>query len=269
MPGHAVSLLRIVLLILAVSGARVLSQSQVTALSGQVKEKAGSSTVAAVTPASPDLALARVSDAVWIHVSYQVLNGARTPANGLVVRAPGGGVVLVDTPWDDEKTRQLLGLIEKQVGGRVKLALITHAHDDRIGGIRALMASGIRVVSGQLTRELAVKQGLPAPEAATQNPRAFDVDGTKVELFYPGAGHTRDNTVVWVPDAKVLFGGCLVKDVRATSKGNIADADLAAWPGTIENVMGQYPDAARVIPGHGDPGGRELLEHTIRVVTGI
>ena len=55
-----------------------------------------------------------------------------------------------------------------------------------------------------------------------------------VELFYPGAAHSTDNLVVYVPSANVLYGGCAVHELSSTSAGNVADADLAEWPTSVE-----------------------------------
>ena len=40
-----------------------------------------------------------------------------------------------------------------------------------------------------------------------------------VELFYPGAAHSTDNLVVYVPSANVLYGGCAVHELSSTSAG--------------------------------------------------
>ncbi len=216
---------------------------------------------------APVIQLTRIADAVWVHTSSRTINGVPTPSNGLVVKTRSAGLILVDTAWDDEQTRELLRAARRQIGSDVRLALITHAHDDRIGGIRALRAERIRVVSTSLTGKLAGAQGLPAPEPARQNPATFTIDATTIEFYFPGPGHSPDNAVVWVPGARVLFGGCLVKAMDATTKGNIADADLRAWPESVRTVMRRYPMAAIVVPGHGRWGGRELLEHTIDVVS--
>lgn len=60
---------------------------------------------------------------------------------------------------------------------------------------------------------------------------------------------------------KVLFGGCLVKEVGA-EKGNVADANVQEWPLTIAGIKEQHPDIKIVIPGHGKPGGITLLDYT-------
>ena len=69
-----------------------------------------------------------------------------------------------------------------------------------------------------------------------------------VELFYPGAAHSTDNLVVYVPSANVLYGGCAVQVVKHVC-GNVADADLAEWPTSVERIQKHYPEAEVVIPG--------------------
>ena len=74
-----------------------------------------------------------------------------------------------------------------------------------------------------------------------------------VELFYPGAAHSTDNLVVYVPSANVLYGGCAVHELSSTSAGNAGRADLAEWPTSVERIQKHYPEAEVVIPGHGLP----------------
>lgn len=82
-------------------------------------------------------------------------------------------------------------------------------------------------------------------------------------VYHPGAGHTRDNIVVYFPPAKVLFGGCLIRPGDASSLGNTADGDVANWASAVRNVASAFPEAEIIIPSHGAMGGRELLDHTI------
>lgn len=57
--------------------------------------------------------------------------------SGLLVEARGG-LVLVDTAWNDAQTAALLDLAERTLGRRVSAAVLTHVHDDKMGGARAL-----------------------------------------------------------------------------------------------------------------------------------
>ncbi|MGE0492978.1 MAG: MBL fold metallo-hydrolase [Vulcanimicrobiota bacterium] len=79
-----------------------------------------------------------------------------------------------------------------------------------------------------------------------------------------GRGHSFDNVVTYLPAEKVLFGGCLLK-ARGAGKGNLADADVAAWPTTVAAVRQAFAEAEFVVPGHGRWGGPELLDYTIEM----
>ena len=95
-----------------------------------------------------------------------------------------------------------------------------------------------------------------------QTASAPRTDASGFELFYPGAGHTADNVVAYFPAAGVLFGGCLVKSDTATTVGNVADADVDAWPQTVARVRARYPEVDRVVPGHGAVSGPAALTVT-------
>jgi len=69
-------------------------------------------------------------------------------------------------------------------------------------------------------------------------------------VHYYGEGHTKDNVIVYFPDDKVVFGGCLIKAVDA-GKGNLEDANVAAWPETVRKLKRNYPDTKIVIADHG------------------
>ena len=83
-----------------------------------------------------------------------------------------------------------------------------------------------------------------------------------IEVRHFGPGHTSDNVVVWLPQEKLLFGGCLIK-ANGAGKGNLADASPEKWPKTVIKVRSAYPEAEVIVPGHGRHGGQELLNHTI------
>ena len=50
--------------------------------------------------------------------------------------------------------------------------------------------------------------------------------------------------------------------MAAQNAGNLSDAVLAAWPATLDSLLVRFPDARIVVPGHGAPGGPELIRHT-------
>ncbi|HSQ58888.1 MAG TPA: MBL fold metallo-hydrolase, partial [Acidobacteriota bacterium] len=142
--------------------------------------------------------------------------------------------------------------------------MVTHFHADRLGGAAALQRRGIAFPGHPLTAGLAATLRLPPPRTLPGLARAGGVEHVEsAEVFYPGPAHTRDNVVVWLPKSRVLVGGCAVRAAGTTALGNVADADVREWPRSIRRVLERYGSADVVVPGHGKPGGRELLEHTI------
>jgi metallo-beta-lactamase class B len=208
------------------------------------------------------ITLSKIEDSVWVHTTYKLYDNYTLPSNGLIIQT-STGLVLIDTPWDDSLTVELLDSAKKRFNQDVVFAIITHAHVDRIGGIRTLHKKRIKVVSIALTCRKAKELGFEVPEQVLATDTTFVVGHERLELFYPGAGHTVDNSVVWIPERKILFGGCLVKAELFTNLGNVTDADLKEWPRSIYKVMDKFPAVKVVIPGHGNSGGKKLLQHTL------
>ena len=104
------------------------------------------------------------------------------------------------------------------------------------------------------------------PSTASRWLTIYGLGTRTLELRRHGAGHTRDNSIVWIPDIKLLWGGCLVKSAKSKTMGYIDEADLDAWPGTIESLRETYPDVKIVVPGHGQPGGTELFDRTLELI---
>ncbi len=211
----------------------------------------------------PAVTLTPLAPGVWLHASFKdVPPWGNVLSHGLVVATPAGAVV-VDTTWDDVGTTALLAEAGRATGSRVHAVVATHAHDDKMGGLRAVRAAGIRSYAHAFSNEDAPARGLaPASDGLfADGSRDFALAG--LEIFHPGAGHTRDNLVVYVPSARVLFGGCLVRPGAATDLGNTADGDVAHWADAVRAVVARFPDARIVVPSHGAAGGPELLAHTI------
>ncbi len=54
---------------------------------------------------------------------------------------------------------------------------------------------------------------------------------------------------------------------KAETLGNIKEADLVSWPMAIRTLQARYSQADLIIPGHGTPGGQELLAHTLSMLS--
>ncbi|UHA74980.1 subclass B1 metallo-beta-lactamase [Paenibacillus sp. 481] len=203
---------------------------------------------------------------VWIHTSYKSINGNKVPANGLIVQTKQG-IVLLDATWSDKLAGQLVHMIESYFKQKVVLAIVTHAHEDRMGGVSGLIERDIEVRSTDMTARLAKEAGYAEPNAFLDGEPQFMVGGTQFEVFYPGEGHGKDNVVVWLPQTNTLFGGCLVLGQDAKALGNVADANMAEWPESLLRVKHKYGQAKLVVPGHGKWGNAGLLNRSIELVS--
>lgn len=204
-----------------------------------------------------DVSVRRLAPGVWLHTTLSGEDFGHYPANGLVIE-DGEGTLLVDTGWNARHAELLLAWARETLRRPVREAVVTHFHSDRTGGVPALVAQGLAVHGLEATATLAARTGKPVPSGTFRGARALG----PVELFFPGAGHSPDNVVVWHRDSGVLFGGCFVKDSAAKDLGNLGDADVAAWPASLERTRERFPGIRVVVPGHGQPGGLELLTHT-------
>jgi glyoxylase-like metal-dependent hydrolase (beta-lactamase superfamily II) len=68
----------------------------------------------------------------------------------------------------------------------------------------------------------------------------------RVEIMQLGRGHTKGDTVVWLPDDRVLFSGDLVEFGATPYTG---DAYLTDWPVTLDALEALNP--AKLVPGRG------------------
>lgn len=217
----------------------------------------------------PALKVTPLNDRVLVHTTYGVYQNAAVPSNGLIIKT-SDGVVLVDTGWDDDgntdNTRQLIAWVKDSLRQPIRLCIVTHAHADRVGGVRAMREAGIRVVSTPLTARKSAQAGYGTPEGVLPADTTFTVGGEPIRCYFPGAGHTSDNIVVWLPNQNILHGGCFVKSVAAFGMGNLADANLKEWGNSVRRVMERFGTARVVVPGHEEWGDTRALQHTLNLL---
>jgi glyoxylase-like metal-dependent hydrolase (beta-lactamase superfamily II) len=234
---------------------------------------------------TPDLKARHIQEGVFV-----ITHSFPWDANSLAV-VMGDHLMLVDTPWTPQATEAMLTWLEAQVGSKEVVAINTHFHLDNLGGNQFLVGRDIPVYGSDLTVELLAERGRASLDQTVQwlqaegDPRfaqtlaslelippreVFDIhEGLQLEfgdqsleVYYPGPAHSPDNLVVYFPEHKILFGGCMI--IGWDQIGNTADADLAAWPASVRQLK-QF-DFDVLIPGHGarlDPG---LLTHTLALL---
>jgi len=219
--------------------------------------------------------------------AWLVVQKEPVSSNSLLVETADGTLVLCDTPMTENATVDLLTWAAERFGDRRWIVVNTHFHPDCTAGNAAMIEAGAEVWASSTTTRLLEERGQSfLDELVAQNDddpalahdfrttrvaaptHVFDPDttqvlpivGERVAVHFPGPAHSPDNVVVFFEDRRVLFAGCLCFSALRNRPGFIGDADLEAWPATLERV--QALDARLVVPGHGRPGGPELLEHT-------
>ncbi len=200
---------------------------------------------------------------VFVHETYlNTQTWGKVGCNGLVY-INGKEAVIFDTPTDSISTVELFKSLDK-AGIKVKAVVVNHFHNDCLGGLKEFHAKNIPSYSSNKTIEFAKRDHLEVPKNGFDKEGKIKIGKKTIINFQPGAAHTHDNIVSYIPSEKVMFGGCMVKEMNA-GKGFLGDADVKAWPQTIEKVKIKFPKVEYVIPGHGQYGGKELFEYTIKL----
>jgi len=218
------------------------------------------------------------------------------PNSGVII---GEKFIMVsDATATPAMAQDLIARIREVSDKPIKYVLLTHYHAVRVLGASAYVAEGAtEVIASRGTYELIVERGAEDMQSEMERfPRLFrgadsvpgltwptmvigdgkpgrqgsltvDLGGVKVEIWHPGQGHTRGDTIAWVEDEKVLFSGDLVEYEAGVYTG---DAQLEEWPATLEALRALNAEA--IVPGRGEAmkGSADVnkaLDYTKRWVT--
>lgn len=213
----------------------------------------------------PKLAITHLTGDLYVYTTYNFWGEKLYPSNSMYL-VTNDGVVLFDTPWDTTRCQPLLDSIARRHNRKVILSISTHYHADRTAGLDFFRQQGVRTYSSKQTLELCKTHSEEKAEYVFTKDTVFRVGQYTFQTFYPGEGHTSDNIVIWFEKDKTLYGACFIKSTESTGLGNIADANVAAWPASIENLKRKFPAIKYVIPGHGGWDGNKALLHTQKLL---
>lgn len=86
------------------------------------------------------------------------------------------------------------------------MCLSTHFHDDRTGGLSYFAAKGIKTYTTCQTDSLSIIHHNHRAKFLIPHDTTFQIGGYVFQTYYPGAGHTQDNIVIWFPQQRILYG---------------------------------------------------------------
>lgn len=187
------------------------------------------------------------------------------PNTGVVVTDEG--VLVVDTQATPVMAEDVIRHIRSVTDKPVKYVVLSHYHAVRVLGASAYRAQ--EVIASQATWELIQERGeqdmhseigrfprlfraVESIPGLTRPTMVFDRELTiwmgslEVRLVHVGRGHTKGDSIVWLPAQKVLFSGDLVEYNAGVYAG---DSHLSEWPDTLETLRALSPE--RLVPGRG------------------
>lgn len=211
------------------------------------------------------LRIRHLTDNFYIYTTYKVYSGVLFPSNSMYL-VTNEGAVLFDTPWDTAQFQPLLDSITQRHHVNIVMAISTHYHADRTAGLEFLKQKGVKTYTSKLTYDLCKQHNEKQAEFYFEKDTVFEIGKYRFQAYYAGEGHTKDNIVIWFDRFKILYGGCLVKSTESKDLGNIKDANLQAWPTTIDKVIKHCPNPKFVIPGHFGWASNKGLQHTLKLL---
>ncbi|MFZ1976833.1 MAG: subclass B1 metallo-beta-lactamase [Bacteroidota bacterium] len=175
---------------------------------------------------SSDIEIIKISDHVFVHVSLaQMGKWGIVSSNGMIY-VSGKEALLFDTPVTDSLTKDLVNWITDSLKVRIVGFVPNHWHDDCMGGLNYIHKMRIPSYANEKTRTIAEIKNLPVPHYGFTDSLILHLGERIAVCKYYGPAHTADNIVTWIPSEQILFGGCMVKEMKSENLGNIEDADL-------------------------------------------
>ena len=187
------------------------------------------------------------------------------PNSGVIVG--DDSVMVIDATATPVMAQDLIGRIRKITGKPIKYVTLSHYHAVRVLGASAFKAE--QIIASKPTYELIVERGaedwksehdrfprlfqnaesvpgLTWPTMVFEKQMTVYMGKLEVQLIQIGPGHTRGDTVVWLPGEGTLFSGDLVEYNAGIYTG---DAQLEEWPDTLDKLRVLKPNA--LVPGRG------------------
>ena len=219
-------------------------------------------------PQAPAFTLKQIGKGV-----YAAISGRAGGNTGFIIG--DDGVLVVDTFISQPPARDLLAEIRKITNLPVKYVVNTHYHLDHVAGNAIFTEAGATVIAHRnerawvrtenlkfyqqngatpTTEQRALVAALVEPQITYDHALEVNLGSRLVRVFYM-PGHTGGDSVVYVPDANVVFTGDLGWNQRIP---NLIDATTSAWIETLDKMIAAHPDAT-FIPGHGDVASAQDL----------
>jgi glyoxylase-like metal-dependent hydrolase (beta-lactamase superfamily II) len=188
------------------------------------------------------------------------------PNTGVIVG--DDAVMVIDTQATPVMAQDVIRHIRGVTDLPIKYVVLSHYH-----AVRVLGASGYRpeqIIASRDTYDLIVERGeadkaseigrfprlfravesvppgLTWPTITFSGSMSVWLGSLEVQLLQVGRGHTKGDTIAWLPQERILFSGDLVEFDATPYAG---DAYFQDWPHTLDRLAALQP--AALVPGRG------------------
>ena len=189
------------------------------------------------------------------------------PNTGIIIG--DDSVMVIDTQATPIMAADVIRRIREVTDKPIKHVVLSHYHAVRVLGASAYEPENI--IASQNTYDLIVERGqqdyeselgrfprlfagvesvpgLTWPNLVFENKLTMHMgEDREVQIMHLGRGHTKGDTVVWLPKEKILFSGDLVEFGATPYSG---DAYHKEWPSTLDKLLELKPE--KLVPGRGD-----------------
>jgi cyclase len=182
-----------------------------------------------------------------------------TGNSGLLVT--DSAVVVIDTKfWKNAK--KLHDLAVQKAGTKKILVMNTHFHGDHVFGNK--LYHGCVIYTGGYGKDVAVSRTKPEnlPTVFVKDSLILNLGDEIVGLYDLGQGQTFHDMVVYLKNRKVLFTGDLVFNQINPAIIKEDGTNINNWKSILTRMIRTF-DAKTVVPGHGIPGGKEMISEQL------
>ena len=191
------------------------------------------------------------------------------PNTGIVIG--DDSVMVIDTQATPLMAQDVICRIRTVTDKPIKYVVLSHYHAVRVLGASGYRAEGCEhIIASRDTYDLIVERGeqdkaseigrfprlfqavesvppgMTWPTITFEGKMSIWLGKLEVQLIQLGRGHTKGDTVAWLPEQKILFSGDLVEFDATPYAG---DAYFKEWPQTLDKIAALKPVA--LVPGRG------------------
>ncbi len=188
------------------------------------------------------------------------------PNTGVIIG--DDAVMVIDTQATPVMAQDVIRHIRTITDKPIKYVVMSHYHAVRVLGASAYAPD--QIIASRDTYDLIVERGEQDKASEIGRfPRLFQavesvppgmtwptitftgqmslwLGKLEVQLMQVGRGHTKGDTIAWLPQQKILFSGDLVEFGATPYAG---DAYFQDWPNTLDRLAAMLPSA--LVPGRG------------------